>query len=309
MMMPGRKYSSDSYRYGFNGKENDNEVKGEGNQQDYGFRINDPRLGRFLSVDPLTDEYPELTPFQFAGNTPIQATDLDGLEPAYHYEDDKGRLILMPAGDNLKRVVPVEHLKYFPQTGKDDGSTVRTISNTLDIIPVAGTIKGGIEGIAGYSMEGDKLSPGERFFGIVPYAKQAKKAFKIVKAADKVDEATKQAKTIVKSKRVTSSSDNSIVKNPTDRRVYVRKNTKEQVKQNQPKNDKGELLDPNTGEVLDPKKMDLGHKPGQEWHRRKEMHKAKGSTRKEVIEEENNPDLYQYENRSNNRSREYEQKN
>ncbi len=42
------------YRYGFNGKENDNEVKGEGNQQDYGFRIYDPRLGRFLSVDPLT---------------------------------------------------------------------------------------------------------------------------------------------------------------------------------------------------------------------------------------------------------------
>lgn len=37
------------YRYGFNGKENDNEVKGEGNQQDYGMRIYDPRLGKFLS--------------------------------------------------------------------------------------------------------------------------------------------------------------------------------------------------------------------------------------------------------------------
>jgi RHS repeat-associated protein len=41
------------YRYGFNGKGNDNEVKGIGNQQDYGMRIYDPRLGRFLSVDPL----------------------------------------------------------------------------------------------------------------------------------------------------------------------------------------------------------------------------------------------------------------
>jgi len=40
MVMPGRKYSgSPGYRYGFNGKENDNEVKGEGNQQDYGLRI------------------------------------------------------------------------------------------------------------------------------------------------------------------------------------------------------------------------------------------------------------------------------
>jgi len=80
MQMPGRKLSG-GYRYGFNGKENDNEVKGEGNQQDYGLRIYDPRLGKFLSVDPLAKEYPWYTPYQFAGNTPIQAIDLDGGEP------------------------------------------------------------------------------------------------------------------------------------------------------------------------------------------------------------------------------------
>jgi RHS repeat-associated protein len=80
MLMPGRSYSSAEYRYGFNGKEKDDEVKGGGNQQDYGFRIHDPRLGKFLSVDPLTQQYPELTPYQFASNTPIQAIDLDGLE-------------------------------------------------------------------------------------------------------------------------------------------------------------------------------------------------------------------------------------
>ena len=79
--MPGRKYSAGSqYRYGFNGKENDNEVKGEGNQQDYGFRIYDPRIGRFLSIDPITSKYPELTAYQFASNRPVQGIDLDGLE-------------------------------------------------------------------------------------------------------------------------------------------------------------------------------------------------------------------------------------
>ncbi len=82
MLMPGRSYSSDSYRFGFNGKENDNEVKGTGNQQDYGFRIYDPRAVRFLSVDPLTREYPWYTPYQFAGNSPIKFIDLDGCEPA-----------------------------------------------------------------------------------------------------------------------------------------------------------------------------------------------------------------------------------
>ena len=69
------------YRYGFNGKENDNDVKGTGNQQDYGMRIYDPRLGRFLSVDPLTKAYPWYTPYQFAGNSPILFIDLDGGEP------------------------------------------------------------------------------------------------------------------------------------------------------------------------------------------------------------------------------------
>ncbi len=80
MIQPGRNYSSESYRYGFNGKENDNEVKGTGNQQDYGMRIYDPRIGKFMSVDPITNSYPELTPYQFASNTPIWAIDVDGLE-------------------------------------------------------------------------------------------------------------------------------------------------------------------------------------------------------------------------------------
>jgi RHS repeat-associated protein len=95
MLQPGRQYSAASgYRYGFNGKEKDNEVKGEGNQQDYGMRIYDPRLGRFLSVDPLMKEYPMLTSYQFASNTPIQAIDLDGTEGIRYDEiDEKGVLI------------------------------------------------------------------------------------------------------------------------------------------------------------------------------------------------------------------------
>ena len=80
--MPGRKFSSTTnYRYGFNGKEEDDEVKGDGNQQDYGMRIYDTRLGRFLSVDPLIKDYPLYSSYQFAGNMPVWAIDLDGAEP------------------------------------------------------------------------------------------------------------------------------------------------------------------------------------------------------------------------------------
>jgi RHS repeat-associated protein len=69
-----------TYLFDFYGKENDNEVQGVGNIYDYGFRIYNPRLGKFLSIDPLTKSYPWYTPYQFAGNTPAQAIDLDGLE-------------------------------------------------------------------------------------------------------------------------------------------------------------------------------------------------------------------------------------
>jgi hypothetical protein len=62
-------------------------VKGLGNQQDYGNRIYDPRVGRFLSVDPFTAKYPELTPYQFASNSPIANTDLDGKEAKYYVID------------------------------------------------------------------------------------------------------------------------------------------------------------------------------------------------------------------------------
>ncbi|MET6997054.1 RHS repeat-associated core domain-containing protein [Chitinophaga defluvii] len=102
MPMVGRQYSLGGvkYRFGFNGKENDNEIKGEGNQQDYGFRIYDPRVGRFLSVDPITSKYPELTPYQFASNRPIDGIDLDGLEwsPPLKADPKTGKMVVDAAG-------------------------------------------------------------------------------------------------------------------------------------------------------------------------------------------------------------------
>jgi len=82
MMMPERTYSapSSSYRYGFNGKENDGDVKGEGNQIDFGVRIYDPRISRFLSVDPLSRKFPWETPYAFAENEPVNNVDLEGLQ-------------------------------------------------------------------------------------------------------------------------------------------------------------------------------------------------------------------------------------
>lgn len=88
MLQPGRTFNASGYRYGFNGKENDNEVKGEGNSIDFGARIYDPRTGRWLSTDPLQQKFPYLSPYQFAANNPVFLIDPDGKVIRVHYMEN-----------------------------------------------------------------------------------------------------------------------------------------------------------------------------------------------------------------------------
>jgi RHS repeat-associated protein len=92
---------------------------------------------------------------------------------------------------------------------------------------------------------------------------------------------------------------------PWDRRVKLRKSTVEKIKANQPRNKRGRMVDPNERtELRGP--SDIGHKKEHKWTNRQELHRARNSTREEVIEMENDPDLYHLENRGANRSHRYE---
>jgi RHS repeat-associated protein len=78
MLVPNRHGSSTAYRYGFNGKENDNELKGEGNSYDFGARMLDPRVGRWFSADKMKSRAPEWSPYRFAFDNPMRYKDKDG---------------------------------------------------------------------------------------------------------------------------------------------------------------------------------------------------------------------------------------
>lgn len=80
MLVPNRHGSSNSYRYGFQGQEKDDELKGEGNSLNYTFRMHDPRVGRFFARDPLSKEYAFYSPYSFSGNKVIAHVELEGLE-------------------------------------------------------------------------------------------------------------------------------------------------------------------------------------------------------------------------------------
>jgi len=66
------------YRYGFNGKEGDDEMKGGGNHLDFGARGLDSRTIRWWSVDPLFPKFPDWSDYSFVLNSPTQFVDLDG---------------------------------------------------------------------------------------------------------------------------------------------------------------------------------------------------------------------------------------
>ena len=90
--MPGRSYQSSSvYRFGFNGKENDL----ESGTQDYGMRIYNPALGKFLSADPLQKEFAWNSSYAFAENDVIRSIDLDGAEKNFviQYKDKSGTML------------------------------------------------------------------------------------------------------------------------------------------------------------------------------------------------------------------------
>ena len=81
MIMSGRNESAGSdYRYGFQGQEMDDEIKGEGNSVNYKFRMHDPRVGRFFAVDPLSHTFPYNAPYNFSENNVIAGIELEGAE-------------------------------------------------------------------------------------------------------------------------------------------------------------------------------------------------------------------------------------
>jgi RHS repeat-associated protein len=83
MQIPGRTFAGgEEYRYGFQGQEMDDEVKGNGNAMSFKYRVHDPRLGRFLSLDPLAAHYPYNSPYAFAENKVIAFIELEGLQVA-----------------------------------------------------------------------------------------------------------------------------------------------------------------------------------------------------------------------------------
>ncbi len=106
MLVPNRHYSTPAYRYGFQGQEKDDELKGEGNSINFTYRMHDPRVGRFFALDPLAKVFHWNSPYAFSENRVIDAFELEGAESVLMHGT------LMP-GQKAYDLWEVPHMREF----------------------------------------------------------------------------------------------------------------------------------------------------------------------------------------------------
>ena len=105
---------------------------------DFGWRNYEASLGRWMNIDPLTDEYDSTSPYTFVGNNPITNLEIDG-RFWIRTEDENGTVTYTAEkGDSA--------WSLFTQFGEEDGLSAE-MANTL------------IEGILGpnYRRESDGM--------------------------------------------------------------------------------------------------------------------------------------------------------
>lgn len=94
MLMPGRTAQTQRYRFGYSGLERDDELKGAGNSYYTSARLFDPRVGRWLSPDPVDSA--SQSPFAGFGNNPARFSDASGAAT-----DDETKLQEMAKNDPM----------------------------------------------------------------------------------------------------------------------------------------------------------------------------------------------------------------
>ena len=122
---------------------------------------------------------------------------------------------------------------------------------------------------------------------------------KVSKTADKLSDATRAVDKIADTTKAVDKANDL-------HRPYIRKSTREAVESTAQRNAKGQFLDPNTLQPIEGK-YDLGHKPGHEFRKEKTRAQKEGLSQKEFNDRMNNPDLYQIESPSSNRSHKFEE--
>jgi RHS repeat-associated protein len=132
LTMPSRSYlSGAAAKEGFTGKERDS----ESGLDYFGARYYMSAIGRWTSVDPLAEEFPEWSPYSYAFDNPVRFVDPNGADPCvYEGKDDADGAYCLP------EIVVVAESKYLKPALILDGILATTgvlLANDVTILGIA----------------------------------------------------------------------------------------------------------------------------------------------------------------------------
>jgi len=151
------------YKYWYNdGKEWQNDL--ELNVYDYGARQYDPAVGRWFTVDPKAEKFPQWSAYVYTYNNPIKFLDKDGME---------GKPCCLPIAPTFYYVAnKYEEVKFYLSLGYSYKEAIwnaykNDLSSSIDLTPGLGDAKGFVEAFTGNDLiSGKKLSGTERLLGL-----------------------------------------------------------------------------------------------------------------------------------------------
>jgi RHS repeat-associated protein len=129
-----------NYIYGFQGQEKDDEVKGEGNSYDFGARMHDPRIARWLTQDAMSMKKPDLSPYQGFKNNPVVYVDPDGNDEylSIIIKDESGHQTILRGTKPISKKYMAGYIAYsgetrvFPTQTMHDFRTIITVTRNAD---------------------------------------------------------------------------------------------------------------------------------------------------------------------------------
>lgn len=91
---------------------------------DFGARMYDARLGRWLSIDAMAGKYPSLNPYNFVGNSPIKFIDFDGNDFGIDIDHSQKTIIITANFYTINKAYKKEIDKAIAKWNKLDGSKI-----------------------------------------------------------------------------------------------------------------------------------------------------------------------------------------
>lgn len=126
-----------NYAYQYNGKELNEAF--DLDWANYGARFYDPSIGRFTGVDPISDQFPELSTYNYASNDPIKNIDLHGLQGI------RADMAFADPGLNAVDATPQERRQYQKDIATGFATGVAAAGAVYASVVAAPVVAGAVE--------------------------------------------------------------------------------------------------------------------------------------------------------------------